>query len=81
MGGTLTFENISSTVATTTTIRIQYANGDSTERYANVVVNGVTNVVAFLPTGSGNTVGMSTLTVALEAGGGNVIEFKALVGR
>lgn len=75
-GGTLTFSSISSTVATTTTIRIKYINGDSTQRYANVVVNGVTNIVAFLPT-TGGTPGSSTLTVPLKAGSGNVIEFEA----
>lgn len=79
-GGTLTFENISSTVATTTTIRIHYTNGDATQRYANVVVNGVTNVVAFLPTADGNTPGTSTLTVPLKSGTGNVIEFEAYDG-
>ncbi|KAF4625053.1 hypothetical protein G7Y89_g13116 [Cudoniella acicularis] len=75
-GGTLTFPDISSTVATTTTIRIKYLNGDSTQRYANVLVNGVTHVVAFLPTIDG-TPGSSTLTVPLNAGSKNVIEFEA----
>lgn len=45
-------------------------------RYANVLVNGVTHIVAFLPT-TGGTPGSSTLTVPLEAGTGNVIEFEA----
>ncbi len=75
-GGTLTFPNISSTVATTTTIRIKYINGDKTQRYANVLVNGVAYVVAFLPT-TGSTPGTSTLTVPLKAGSGNVVEFEA----
>ncbi|CZR66580.1 probable glycosyl hydrolase family 43 protein [Phialocephala subalpina] len=75
-GGTLTFPAISSTVATTTTIRIKYLNGDSTQRYANVLVNGVAHVVAFLPT-TGGTPGSSTLTVPLKSGTGNVIEFEA----
>jgi len=75
-GGTLKFTSISSTVATTTTIRIKYLNGDSTQRYANVVVNGVTYVVAFLPTTDG-TPGSSTLNVPLKSGSGNVIEFEA----
>ncbi|KAE8441095.1 hypothetical protein EG329_005890 [Mollisiaceae sp. DMI_Dod_QoI] len=75
-GGTLTFPNISSTVATTTTIRIKYINGDKTQRYANVLVNGVAYVVAFLPT-TGSTPGTSTLTVPLKTGSGNVVEFEA----
>ena len=79
-GGTLKFPDISSNSATTTTIRIHYANGDSTQRYATVVVNGVSHVVAFVPTGSGNEVGTSTLTVPLNAGSSNVIEFEAYDG-
>lgn len=73
--GTLTFPDISSSVTTTTTIRIHYLNGDSTQRFAEVVVNGVSNVVAFLPTSG--VVGGSTLTVPLNAGNANVIEFEA----
>jgi hypothetical protein len=76
----LTFEGISSAVATTTTIRIHYTNGDTTQRYANVVVNGVTSLVAFLPSTDGNTPGTSTLTVPLKSGTGNVIEFEAYDG-
>ena len=64
------------TVATTTTIRIHHNNGDSTQRYANVVTNGVSKVVAFLPTTSGIP-GTSTLTVPLKSGTGNTIVFEA----
>ena len=78
-GGTLKFPNVSSSVATTSTIRIHHMNGDSTQRYANVLVNGVAHVVAFLPTSGGN-VGSSTLTVPLKVGSGNVIEFQAYNG-
>jgi hypothetical protein len=53
-GGTLTFPNVSSSVATNSTIRIRYLNGGKSRMFANVVVNGVANVVAFLPT-SGTT--------------------------
>ncbi|PMD45579.1 carbohydrate-binding module family 35 protein [Hyaloscypha variabilis F] len=75
-GGTLTFNGISSTVSTTTTIRIHHLNGDSTQRYANVVTNGVTKVVAFLPT-TGGVPGTSILTVPLNSGTGNTIVFEA----
>ncbi|TAQ88162.1 hypothetical protein B7494_g3525 [Chlorociboria aeruginascens] len=78
-GGTLTLPAISSTVAATTTIRIHHTNADSTQRYANVVVNGVSNPVAFLPTGNDNTPGTSILTVPLKAGS-NVIEFEQYNG-
>jgi hypothetical protein len=76
-GGTLTFPAIySSVTSTVTTIRIHYLNGDSTQRYANVLVNGVPHIVAFLPT-SGGSPGTSVLTVPLSVGSVNVIEFEA----
>jgi len=74
-GGTLTFSKVASSADTTTTIRIHHLNGDNTQRFANVVVNGVAYVVAFLPTGS--DVGTSVLTVPLKSGSSNVIEIKA----
>lgn len=78
-GGTLTFPNVSSSVATNSTIRIRYLNGDKSQRFANVVVNGVANVVAFLPT-SGTTPVTSALTVPLRAGSANVVRFEAYNG-
>ncbi len=66
----------SGTVSTTTTIRIHHLNGDSTQRYAKVVTNGVTKVVAFLPTADGDP-GTSILTVPLNAGTGNTIVFES----
>lgn len=80
-GGILTFPNISSSLSTTTTIRIHYENGDSSQRFASVVVNGITHVVAFLPTSDGSTPGTSTLTVQLKSGTGNVITFEAYNGK
>ncbi|KAF7893925.1 hypothetical protein EAF00_007439 [Botryotinia globosa] len=76
-GGTLTMNGVSSSVATTTTIRIHHTNGDSTQRYANVVVNGVGHILAFLPTTDGNTPGTSVLTTALKSGTTNVIQFQS----
>jgi len=78
-GGTLTFPNVSSGVSTNTTIRIHYVNGDKSQRFTNVVVNGLSTVVAFLPT-SGTTPGASTLTVPLKAGSANVVTFEAYNG-
>lgn len=79
-GGTLTFPAISSTSSTTTTIRIHYANGDKSQRYGNVIVNGVSNIIAFLPSADGNTPGTSVLTVPLNSGSSNVIKFEAYNG-
>lgn len=78
--GILTFPDISSSVSTTTTIRIHYENGDTSQRYANVVVNGVTHIVAFVPTADGSTPGTSTLTVPLNSGSQNVITFEGYNG-
>ncbi|QSZ32185.1 hypothetical protein DSL72_001756 [Monilinia vaccinii-corymbosi] len=76
-GGKLTINGVSSTADTQSTIRIHYTNGDLVQRYANVVVNGVSHVVAFLPTGDVNTPGRSVFTTALKSGTSNVIEFKS----
>ncbi|TVY52126.1 hypothetical protein LCER1_G005117 [Lachnellula cervina] len=79
-GGKLLFPNISSSVATTTTIRIHYTNADASQRYASVVVNGVRHVVAFIPTPDDNTPGTATLTVPLNSGSANTVEFEAYNG-
>lgn len=63
-----------------TTIRIKYENGDKSQRYGNVIVNGVSNIVAFLPSSDGNTPGTSVLTVPLNSGSANVIKFEAYNG-
>ncbi|KAI1341406.1 galactan 1,3-beta-galactosidase [Xylariaceae sp. FL0016] len=72
-GGALTFSGISSDATTRTTIRVKYENGDSSQRHANVTVNGVTQLVAFLPTDDGNTPGSSTVHADLTAGSGNTV--------
>lgn len=45
-----------------------------------MVVNGVSNIVAFLPSPDGNTPGTSVLTVPLNSGSANVIKFEAYNG-
>ncbi|KAH8887621.1 galactan 1,3-beta-galactosidase [Thozetella sp. PMI_491] len=79
-GGTVTFSNVTSNVATRSTIRIKYANGDSTQRFADVTVNGVKQTVAFLPTGDGQTVGSSSLNCNLNAGSSNTISITTSSG-
>lgn len=78
--GALKFPGIASTASTTTTIRIQQENGDTEQRYGNVTVNGVSNIIAFLPSRNGNTPGTSVLTVPLKKGSANVITFEAYNG-
>jgi hypothetical protein len=79
-GGTITFNGIQSSGNQQATVRISYANGDESERFANVVVNGKTQRVAFLPTGSGQTVGDSSLDCELVAGSGNTITIEGIGG-
>ncbi|CAI4219601.1 unnamed protein product [Parascedosporium putredinis] len=77
-GGTLTLSGITTEKAGTTTVRIRFANGDSTARFANVRVNNQPPVkVAFLPSRGG--VGSSTLVADLETSG-NTIVFEGIDG-
>ncbi|KAF7591362.1 hypothetical protein BBP40_001640 [Aspergillus hancockii] len=78
--GKLQIGGITSTASTATTIRVQYANGDSTQRYAKVTVNGHTQTLAFLPSSNGNSPFISTLHASLEKGGSNTITFSAYDG-
>ncbi|KAE8353392.1 glycosyl hydrolase [Aspergillus coremiiformis] len=75
--GMLEINNVTSQASTPTTIRVLYENGDSSQRYANVTVNGEVHVLAFLPSGSGNTPFTSTLHVAPEQGDSNTISFSS----
>ncbi|EKD18875.1 uncharacterized protein L3040_005098 [Drepanopeziza brunnea f. sp. 'multigermtubi'] len=76
-GGTLTME-VTSIQPTNSTIRVHYVNGDKTQRYATVVVNDVTTVMAFVPTSGGKPMD-SLLTVPLKAGK-NTVKFEAYEG-
>ncbi|KAI0206879.1 carbohydrate-binding module family 35 protein [Astrocystis sublimbata] len=71
-GGSVTFSGVSSDAATKSSIRIKYINGDSSQRFANVTVNGASHKLAFLPT-SGGTPGSSILNVDLKSGAENTI--------
>lgn len=47
----VTFSNVQSSATTRTTIRIKYTNGDKSQRFADVSVNGgAAQRVAFVPT-------------------------------
>ncbi|OCL10896.1 carbohydrate-binding module family 35 protein [Glonium stellatum] len=67
--GTALFAGVSSSATARTTIRINYENGDSTERYADISVNGAASQrVAFLPSSNGYTPASSTLHTSLNSG-------------
>ncbi|KAI1812353.1 galactan 1,3-beta-galactosidase [Poronia punctata] len=71
-GGSVTFSGIRSDAATRTSIRIKYMNGDSSQRFATITVNGKSQEVAFLPTSGGNP-GSSVLNADLQSGTSNTI--------
>lgn len=45
-----------------------------------MIVNGVSNIIAFIPSPDGNTPATSVLTVPLNSGSANVIKFEAYNG-
>lgn len=66
---------VQSSASTKSTIRVKYENGDSSQRYATVNVNGKTQVLAFLP--AAGSPASSTLHVDLQSGSGNTVVFSA----
>ena len=78
-GGTLTFPSVSSTADGKTTIRVHYTNGDTSQRYANVIVNGASQVLAFVPTDGDRAPKTSVLTAYLKSGT-NSIRFEGYNG-
>jgi len=76
--GSVTISGITTEKAGVTTVRIRYANGDSSTRYANVRVNDQAPVkLAFLPSRGGTS--SSTLVTHLETAD-NVIVFEGIDG-
>lgn len=69
--GTVTFPDAQSSATTRTTLRIKHLNGDSSQRYADVSVNGKTQKVAFLPHGGGDPAS-SVIHVDLKEGSNEI---------
>lgn len=70
--GVVTFSEVQSSATTRTTIRIKYLNGDSSQRFADVSVNGgAAQRVAFLPSGGSDPVS-SSLHADLKAGSNTI---------
>jgi hypothetical protein len=64
---------VTPTTAGTATVGVRFANGATSARSANVVVNGTTvGTVSFEPTGAWSTWSTKTLTVSLNAGSNTV---------
>ena len=72
-GATLQFNQIQVPATGLYTLKVSYANGDSTDRYADVSINGgTTRRMAFPPSGGGTTTAVATITVELNAGANTV---------
>jgi hypothetical protein len=54
-----------------------YTNGDATERFATVTVNGKTHILGFASTRGDNIIFASTLHTPLKSGSTNTIEFSS----
>ncbi|KAJ5461253.1 uncharacterized protein N7458_002805 [Penicillium daleae] len=78
--GALQFNGITSNATTKTTVQVRYENGDSTQRYATVTVNGNSQILSFIPSTNGITPFSSTLNVELNAGAANVITISGYEG-
>jgi hypothetical protein len=70
-GGAVVMANVQSGLATRTTLRIKHLNGDSSQRVADVSVNGKMQRVAFLPHGGGDP-GTSVVHADLKQGNNEV---------
>lgn len=79
--GTLTFNSVSFKNTGENTVQISYGNGDSTQRYCTVTVNGQAHILAFLPTGGPQSLGISVLNADFKQGNSNVISFSAYNGQ
>ncbi|KAF7719546.1 Galactan 1,3-beta-galactosidase [Penicillium ucsense] len=78
--GGIKFSSISTSSSGKTTVQIRYENGDSTQRYATVTVNGQSHILAFIPSQNGNTPSSSSLNVNLNSGNSNVISISGYQG-
>lgn len=77
--GKLSFSGVKSDAGGLTTVKIKYNNGDSSPRYANVIVNGGSPVKLAFEPNSGNP-SISTLNVELKAGSENTVVFEGIDG-
>lgn len=75
--GTANFTHITTNSSGLSTVQIVYQNKDSTARYANVTVNGVRQLIEFLPASSPKT---SVINCNLKAGVSNTIVIKTTDG-
>jgi rhamnogalacturonan endolyase len=73
-GGTATFNNVDGNGGGTKSLAIRYANGGTTSRTGNLVVNGTTMSVTFAPSGSWTTWVTLNVNVTLNNNSTNTIQ-------
>lgn len=73
-GGTLTFSNVSGNSGGAHNLSIRYANGGTTGRTGNIVVNGVSSTITFPPTGGWTVWQSITRSVTLANSSTNTIQ-------
>lgn len=76
----LQFNNVASSATTRTTLRMRYTNGDASQRFADVTVNGQTQRVGFAPSPSGQITGVAAIHVNLNSGSSNTIRISGVNG-
>jgi hypothetical protein len=69
--GAVVFANVQSSVGGRTTVRVKHLNGDKGQRTADVLVNGKSQKVAFLPHGGGDPAS-SVVHVELRQGANEI---------
>lgn len=76
--GTLKFNGLSSSATTRSTIQLYYANGDTTQRFASVSVNGQSQTIAFIPTANGQAVNVASIDAQLNSGSSNTLTISGI---
>lgn len=76
-GGTLTFSSIVGGTGGTRTLTLRFANGAAVARTGAVVVNGVSQVITFNPTGDWTTWSGLNFTANLNSGTVNTIQLRS----
>ena len=79
-GGTMTLNSVIGKNGGSRTLRIRYANGFSSARTGQLVVNGTTFSIGFNPTGSWSTWLTKDVIVTLVSGTQNSISLKSIGG-
>lgn len=76
-GGTLTFSSVIGKSGGVRTLRIRYANGFTTARAGQLLVNGAVIPISFTPTGGWANWANKDVAIPMTAGSANVLSFRS----